>query len=89
MKTVLGNQLPPKQMSIFDLFNELDQLIMHNFGDLEAALETEGGKQLFKQLLSEENRAKLREWYKPKPRGLNSGAIVIKQKLESELGEQL
>lgn len=76
-------------MSIFDLFNELDYLTMHKFGDLEAALETERGKELFKQLLSEANRTKLREWYKLRPRGLNSGAMEMKHKLESELGEEL
>ena len=75
-------------MSIFDLFNELDQVIMLNFGDLEAALRTERGRQLLGQLLAEENRAELRAWYnQPRGRPLNSGAAEMKRRLERDLGE--
>ncbi len=73
---------------IFPLFNDLDELIMLHYGEVEVALQTDRGKQLLEQLLSEENRAELRAWYKRHPR-LNPGAERIKQRLERELGEQL
>jgi hypothetical protein len=76
-------------MIIFQLFNELDEIIMLHYGDVEAALQTERGKQLVEQLLSEENRAQLREWYNPRPRPLNSAALEMKRRLERELGEEL
>jgi hypothetical protein len=75
-------------MTIFQLFNELDELIMLQYGELEVALQTERGKQLVKMLLSEENRAQLRQWYNSRP-NLNSGAMEMKRKLEKELGEEL
>lgn len=75
-------------MIIFDLFNELDQVIIRHFGELDDTLQTERGKQLLAQLLSEENRVELRAWYKRHAR-LNPGAEEIKQRLERELGEQL
>ena len=77
-------------MSIYDLFNELDQVIMLNFGDLERALKAERGRQLLGQLLAEENREDLRAWYNRfRGRPLNSGAAEIKQRLEQELGQPL
>ena len=53
-------------MTIFDLFNELDEVIMLHFSDVEAALQTDRGRQIVEKLLSEDNRALLREWYRPK-----------------------
>jgi hypothetical protein len=77
-------------MSVFDLFNEFDQVIMLKFGDLEAALDSERGKQLLQQLLAEEIRPELRAWCNRfKGRPLNLGAAEMKQRLERELGETL
>jgi hypothetical protein len=75
-------------MIIFNLFNELDEIIMLHFGDVDTALQTERGKQLLEQLLSEENRAELRGWYKRHPR-LNPSAKEFKERLEKELREEL
>jgi hypothetical protein len=76
-------------MIIFQLFNELDQIIIHHFGELDDALHPARGKQIVEQLLSEANRAELLEWYKSRERPLNSLAMEIKQRLERELGEEL
>ncbi len=75
-------------MIIFDIFNELDEIIMLHFGDEAGALQTDRGKQLLQQLLSQENRVELRAWYKRHPR-LNASAKELKERLERELGEQL
>jgi hypothetical protein len=76
-------------MTIFQAFNELDEIIMLQYGDVDAALQTDRGKYLVDELLSEGNRAELREWYKPRPRPLNRTAMEIKQLLERVLGEAL
>ncbi len=76
-------------MSVFELLNELDQVILRHFGDLEASLATERGRQILRQLLAEEKRAELREWFRPRARPLNSLAAEIKRRLERELGEEL
>lgn len=75
-------------MTVFHLFNELDVIIAIHFSVLEDALKTDRGQELFRQLISEENRAQLREWYKCRTE-LNSLAMEIKQKLETELGHVL
>ncbi len=75
-------------MNIFQLFNELDEVIAHHFSDLDVALKTERGQQLFNLLLSEENRPQLKEWYRHHMQ-LNSLAVEIKQKLEAQLQEEL
>jgi hypothetical protein len=49
--------------SFRELLRELDQVITRHFGELDDALQTERGKQLLAQLLSEENRAEFRAWY--------------------------
>lgn len=75
-------------MSIYDLFNELDQVVMLNFGDVDAALATERGKQVLGQLLADENRASLRAWYdRLRGRPLNAGAEDFKRRLEALTGE--
>lgn len=69
-------------MRIFELFNELDYIIMHHFGDLDAALATEQGKTLVAELLADENRDVLRKWYQSAA-PLNPGAKALKDKLEN------
>jgi hypothetical protein len=68
-------------MGIYDLFNELDYIISHHFGDLDAALATERGTTLVTELLAEKNRDALREWY-ASAGSLNLGAKAVKDKLE-------
>jgi hypothetical protein len=76
-------------MTIFELLNELDEIIMLHFGNVEAALQTDRGRQLIEELLSEQNRKALREWYEPRPRPFNRAALEMKQRLERQLGETL
>jgi hypothetical protein len=77
-------------MSILQLFMDLDTLILRNFGDWEKALSTDEGKELLRQILASENRAQLHAWYdKPTTRPLNSLALALKKRFESELGETL
>jgi hypothetical protein len=73
-------------MSVHELFNELDYLVMHHFGNFEAAVATERGMWLISQLLADENRVELRRWYSSLP-SLNPGAREVKDKLEKLSGE--
>jgi len=74
-------------MSIYELFNELDYIIMHHFGDLGAALATEKGKALVDELLADGNREALHEWYHS-AESLNPGAASLKDKLENLSGDK-
>lgn len=75
-------------MQIYDLFVELDYLVMHRFGDLSAALNTERGRWILSELLSGENRVHLRNWY-DSCRSLNPGAEELRDQLERRTGERL
>lgn len=75
-------------MPIRELFAEIDYLVMHNFGDLAAALETERGKWILSELLSVKNRVHLRHWYDSLG-SLNPGAEAVKDELERLSGERL
>ena len=75
-------------MNIFQLFSELDSEILRNLGDLESTLKTARGKLLIRQLLVEENRSGLQDWYNTQL-PMNSLAMEIKAILERELGGEL
>jgi hypothetical protein len=75
-------------MDISQLFSKLDWEILRNLGDLESTLKTPQGKLLIQQLLAEENRSSLRQWYDTQV-PMNSLAMEIKAILERELGGEL
>ena len=72
-------------MIIFDLFDELDRITLRHLG--EDVCQTERGKEIIEQLISQENRVQLRAWYKCHPR-INPAAKEFKEMLEREIGEE-
>jgi hypothetical protein len=75
-------------MSVPEIMSELDNLILRHWGDLDASLATEEGKQLFRQLTTAESRGELDAWYSSF-KHLNPAALDLKKKLELALGRNL